>query len=97
MKHQHSEKLLKEWFLELFTQEEVIKQIRRLIAGDKILNIFNLFCLLDPIDCSDLNICHLAWLIRDERLRLENNNIIDGTCSDGTSFEMVSFTRFNNC
>ncbi len=53
------------------------------------------FC-LDPIDCSDLNICNLAWLIRDEKSKLEKK-IIEGNCSNGTSFEMLPLVRFSNC
>jgi len=39
--------------------------------------------------------CHLAWLIRDNRHLLK---VVDGgTCSNGTTFEQLDPNGFKNC
>ena len=49
----------------------------------------------NPIDCSDDNICHLAWLLRDRNYLLPA--VVGGTCSDGTSFNNVNIDGLNDC
>ncbi len=50
---------------------------------------------LDPFDCSEESICHLAWLIRDEPNLL--SVVINGQCSNGTFFENLQISGFDNC
>ena len=49
---------------------------------------------LDPFDCSD-DLCHLAWLIRDNRQLLKAT--YGATCSNGTYFERLNPNGFGDC
>ena len=55
--------------------------------------VFLLFKLTtDPFDCSD---CHLTWLIRDNRRLLPF--VAGGYCSNGTIFEDLNPSGYENC
>ena len=47
----------------------------------------------DPIDCAT-DICHLAWLIRDNRHLMK---AISGQCSNGTVFEDLMSNDYADC
>jgi len=56
------------------------------------------FCiLLDPIDCSEKNICHLAWLKRYEVQPWPVWYGVFIQCSNGTKFEDLEKDGFNHC
>ena len=50
--------------------------------------------MLDPIDCES-DLCHMAWLIRDNRNLLPAVNL--GQCSNGTIFEDLDPNGYNDC
>lgn len=51
------------------------------------------FTTTDPIDCAT-DICHLAWLIRDNRHLMK---AISGQCSNGTVFEDLMSNAYADC
>ena len=53
------------------------------------------FIHLDPINCV-ANLCDLTWLILDNP-QLLNMNVMGGTCSNGTSFNMLNPMGFTSC
>ena len=55
------------------------------------LTIFNVLY-LNPIDCSDESICHLAWL---KNYEVEVKFSLK--CSNGTLFKDLQPTGFNHC
>jgi hypothetical protein len=74
-----------------YVRIEYSKFIKCYILHRKKLSSFNF---KDPFDCA-ADLCHLAWLIRDNRKLLK---VIDGaTCSNGTAFEQLDSDSFQNC
>ena len=54
------------------------------------------FSFIDPFDCSD--ICHLAWLVRDQPGLMDNIfKLFPPTCSNGTSFFYLDPLGFSDC
>jgi len=49
---------------------------------------------IDPIDC-DADPCHISWLIRDNRLLIEN--IFGGSCSNGDFLADLDKNAYDNC
>ncbi len=50
------------------------------------------FMFIDPFDCSNDSICHLAWLTR-----YKDSGKIGARCSNGTSFKDLQSVGFNHC
>ena len=49
---------------------------------------------IGPIDCEN-DLCHLAWLIRDNRHLLPA--VYLATCSNGTTFQQLDSNAYNSC
>jgi len=81
---------LSEWVITRTSTPQVRVLIRFKIYQIYIeqLNSFN----LDPIDC-EMDPCHLAWLIRDNRHLL---SAIGGQCSNGTLFDYLDPNAFTD-
>ena len=55
-----------------------------------------MFYYADPIDCESDPCHHMIWLLRDNRHLLQQ--IRDGKCSNGITFEEVEFKKiFDHC
>ena len=56
---------------------------------------YSIMVLVDFIDCNSDDICHLAWIVRDNRHFL--NFTTAPICSNGTELELLNLNEFEKC